>query len=276
MLQPPGQDHVARPPSGPQGQGGAAHPYLEGDVGLLGTARLTGRCARPALRGARRSTSGSLPARCRSRSRGPQARPLVAVGWFDAPQRLGQVHIAAQIPQSVSTTMTTREERERDGAAVAGRDREGRSRTSPSPGSGCRSRWSGRWPGSRPRRPGSTPSWAAGLRRPSDRRRRRARSRPGSTTTSSRSTCSRPVGHLHQHERQRGHRRLAGDGRPPQRPRQHCQSSNDTIPTAIHLAALDAAVNDLLPALGHAGRGTCSEAQGGRVLATSSRPGGPT
>ena len=43
---------------------------------------------------------------------------------------------------------------------------------------------------------------------------------------------------------------LAGEGVHPNDHVNMCQSSNDTFPTAVHLAALDAAVNDLLPALG--------------------------
>jgi fumarate hydratase, class II len=42
---------------------------------------------------------------------------------------------------------------------------------------------------------------------------------------------------------------LAGDGVHPNDHVNLCQSSNDTFPTAVHLAALDAASNDLLPAL---------------------------
>ncbi len=36
VLQPPGQDHVPVHPAAPQGEGGEAHPHLEGDPGLLG------------------------------------------------------------------------------------------------------------------------------------------------------------------------------------------------------------------------------------------------
>jgi fumarate hydratase, class II len=43
---------------------------------------------------------------------------------------------------------------------------------------------------------------------------------------------------------------LAGEGVHPNDHVNMGQSSNDTFPTAVHLAALDAAVNDLLPALG--------------------------
>jgi fumarate hydratase class II len=43
---------------------------------------------------------------------------------------------------------------------------------------------------------------------------------------------------------------LAGEDVHPNDHVNMCQSSNDTFPTAVHLAALDAAVNDLLPALG--------------------------
>jgi fumarate hydratase class II len=42
---------------------------------------------------------------------------------------------------------------------------------------------------------------------------------------------------------------LAGNGVHPNDHVNLCQSSNDTFPTAVHLAALDAASNDLLPAL---------------------------
>jgi fumarate hydratase, class II len=42
---------------------------------------------------------------------------------------------------------------------------------------------------------------------------------------------------------------LAGDDVHPNDHVNLCQSSNDTFPTAVHLAALDAAANDLLPAL---------------------------
>src|SRR6266508_153164 len=42
---------------------------------------------------------------------------------------------------------------------------------------------------------------------------------------------------------------LAGHGVHPNDHVNLCQSSNDTFPTAVHLAALDAASNDLLPAL---------------------------
>jgi fumarate hydratase, class II len=42
---------------------------------------------------------------------------------------------------------------------------------------------------------------------------------------------------------------LAGDGHHPNDHVNMGQSSNDSFPTAVHLAALDAAVNDLLPAL---------------------------
>src|ERR687884_430723 len=42
---------------------------------------------------------------------------------------------------------------------------------------------------------------------------------------------------------------LAGEGVHPNDHVNMGQSSNDTFPTAVHLAALDAAVNDLLPAL---------------------------
>ena len=42
---------------------------------------------------------------------------------------------------------------------------------------------------------------------------------------------------------------LAGEDVHPNDHVNMCQSSNDTFPTAVHLAALDAAVNDLLPAL---------------------------
>ena len=43
---------------------------------------------------------------------------------------------------------------------------------------------------------------------------------------------------------------LAGEGVHPNDHVNMGQSSNDTFPTAVHLAALDAAVNNLLPALG--------------------------
>ena len=43
---------------------------------------------------------------------------------------------------------------------------------------------------------------------------------------------------------------LAGDGHHPNDHVNMGQSSNDTFPTAVHLAALHAATNDLLPALG--------------------------
>jgi len=42
---------------------------------------------------------------------------------------------------------------------------------------------------------------------------------------------------------------LAGDGAHPNDHVNMGQSSNDVFPTAVHLAALDAAANDLLPAL---------------------------
>ena len=48
------------------------------------------------------------------------------------------------------------------------------------------------------------------------------------------------------------------------------QSSNDVFPSAVHLAALDAATNDLLPALGEL-RGVAG-GQGGGVRGRSSRP----
>ena len=64
------------------------------------------------------------------------------------------------------------------------------------------------------------------------------------------------LGHVVEHERQRGDRHA---GRPPARRRtvhpndevNASQSSNDVFPSSIHLAATEAVVTDLIPALGH-------------------------
>ena len=52
------------------------------------------------------------------------------------------------------------------------------------------------------------------------------------------------------------------------------QSSNDVFPSAVHLAALDEAVNTLLPAL--ARLSGCAAGQGASSSTTSSSPGGRT
>ena len=58
------------------------------------------------------------------------------------------------------------------------------------------------------------------------------------------------LGHLVEHERQRGHREPRRRGRPRQRPRQHGPVVQRRLPvSAVHLAALDEATNPLLPAL---------------------------
>ena len=65
------------------------------------------------------------------------------------------------------------------------------------------------------------------------------------------------LGHVNQHEHQRGHRqpgqRAAAGGRPVH-PNDHVntsQSSNDVFPSAIHLAARDGDQRELMPALEH-------------------------
>ena len=52
------------------------------------------------------------------------------------------------------------------------------------------------------------------------------------------------------------------------------QSSNDTFPTATHVAATEAAVTDLVPALDHLRAGPARQVR--RVEAPSSSPGAPT
>ena len=52
------------------------------------------------------------------------------------------------------------------------------------------------------------------------------------------------------------------------------QSSNDVFPSAVHLAALDVAQNELLPALTAAG--ALVRARRRRASQTSSRPAAPT
>ena len=73
-------------------------------------------------------------------------------------------------------------------------------------------------------------------------RRRRSRWPRATTTTSSRSTSTRPAPDLDQHEHERGHRatslaRLGGSAVHPNDDVNRCQSSNDTIPTALQLSA---------------------------------------
>ena len=63
---------------------------------------------------------------------------------------------------------------------------------------------------------------------------------------------------------------LAGEGVHPNDHVNLGQSSNDVFPSAVHLAALDAATNDLLPAL--AELAGVARGQGGRRSQTSSRP----
>ena len=65
-----------------------------------------------------------------------------------------------------------------------------------------------------------------------------------------------------------------GRRRPPERPRQRLAVRNDVFPSAIHIAATTAVVNDLVPAL-QALRGALA-AQGGGVRAPWSSPGGRT
>ncbi len=91
------------------------------------------------------------------------------------------------------------------------------------------------------------------------RTRRRSARRPGvsrraNSTSSFRSTCSRPVGHLVEHERERGDRARGRDGRRQGASERRChngQSSNDVIPTAIQVSAALMANEKLLPALAH-------------------------
>jgi len=83
------------------------------------------------------------------------------------------------------------------------------------------------------------------------------KSPPASTMPSSRSTCSRRLRHQHEHERERGHRapreRESAPASASERSRPTwCQSSNDVIPTTIHVSAALALRQDLLPALEHA------------------------
>ena len=79
------------------------------------------------------------------------------------------------------------------------------------------------------------------------------------------------LGHLVEHERQRGHRRARRRRRAPQRPRQHGPVVQRRLPvSAVHLAALDEATNQLLPALKQLERSL--RAQGQARSRTSSSP----
>ena len=85
----------------------------------------------------------------------------------------------------------------------------------------------------------------------------------GTTTTSSRSTCSRPGrARTPTPTSTRSCPAWPAEGVHPNDHVNMCQSSNDTFPTAVHLAALDAAVRPAAGA-GHAGR--VAAGQGGRV-----------
>ena len=95
----------------------------------------------------------------------------------------------------------------------------------------------------------------------------------GASTTSSRSTCSRRVRDLDEHERQRGDREPRRQGRASQRRRQHGPVVKRRVPSAVHLAALDTATNDLLPALAQL---EASFRQRPTSSTTSSSPGAPT
>ena len=66
---------------------------------------------------------------------------------------------------------------------------------------------------------------------------------------------------------------LAGEGVHPNDHVNMGQSSNDVFPSAVHLAALDEATNDLLPALEALEQAFAAKAQ---EFSTSSRPAAPT
>ncbi len=68
---------------------------------------------------------------------------------------------------------------------------------------------------------------------------------------------------------------LAGDDAHPNDHVNLGQSSNDVFPSAVHLAALSEATDDLLPALERPARGGSSPTRQASS-ATSSRPGAPT
>ena len=116
-----------------------------------------------------------------------------------------------------------RHERAGPGRAVGRGDPQGGRRTSPCPASACPVavvRWLGRDQGrggARERRP------RAARRRPraADRRRgRRDRRGPARRAVPDRRLPDR-LGHVVEHERQRGHRHAGGRGRAPERPREH-------------------------------------------------------
>ena len=79
------------------------------------------------------------------------------------------------------------------------------------------------------------------------------------------------LGHVDEHERQRGDRRRSPAT--AAHPNDHVnmgQSSNDVFPSAVHLAALDEATNELLPALEQLE--AALQRQGRRSSRTSSSP----
>ena len=103
---------------------------------------------------------------------------------------------------------------------------------------------------------------------------RRGRRRPARRPVPDRRLPDR-LGHVVQHERQRGDReRSPASGVHPNDHVNMGQSSNDVFPSAVHLAALDRTVHDLLP--GARASSAIARSEGRGVRATSSRPGART
>ena len=142
------------------------------------------------------------------------------------------------------------------------RDRQG-DRELPSPGSGCRSRWCGCSPGSRPRRPGSTPSSACSI--PA---RRSGSPPPPKAVAAGDHDDQFPIDVFQTGSGTNSNTNvnevvatLAGDSHHSDHVNMG-QSSNDTFPTAVHLAALR---RHQRPAAGPRHPGGVAGGQGGRA-----------
>ena len=162
-----------------------------------------------------------------------------------------------------------------------GRRRSGRWRTSRSPGAAWSRPTSGRWPRSRARPPQVNADLgvldARSGRGDRDRRRARGRRRVRRPVPDRR--VPDRLGHLVQHERQRGHRHAgrprAGPRRAPERPRQRLAVEQRRLPVVDPPGRhRRPSSHDLLPALRPPGRRAAS--QGGRVRRRWSRPAAPT